>query len=112
MRVFSLCYIRNFRTLYDASYANRTLYLEVGPSVVPVFPVYTSECKLYYPITPAYAFTVNKMQGETLDHVTLVFDKEFAGPGIGYVAISRVRELKNVVPLLSCLQDHFQPIRL
>ena len=70
------------------SYANRTLFLEVGPSVVPVFPVYTSECKLYYPITPAYAFTVNKMQGETLEHVTLVFNKEFAGPGIGYVAIS------------------------
>ena len=91
-------------------FEHETLYLEVDKSIVPVFPVYKESGVKYYPITPGYAYTVHKMQGQTLKHVTLVFKQTFANPGVGYVALSRVKSLSQVVPLLSLYREHFIPI--
>lgn len=51
----------------------------------------------YFPIRLAYATTVHKSQGLTLDHVQVCFgDRFFAAAGMLYVALSRVRAPKGL----------------
>ena len=64
-----------------------------------MFAVYNGGSQ-YYPIMAGYASTFHKVMGQTLLHVTLVFDARVLSQGIGYVALSRVSSLDNVVPLL------------
>ena len=73
-------------------------FIQSKDVMIPVFPVYSSNVK-YYPLRPAYASTVHKIQGQTLNHVTLVFDMESITCGMGYVAVSRVPSLDKVVPM-------------
>ena len=89
---------------------NAIIYIETDSYVVPVFQVHDETTgKQYYPVLAAYATTVHKVQGQRLKHVTIVFEHEFTTKGLGYTAISRVKELKNVVPLLKLCRDHFIP---
>ena len=62
--------------------------------------------KRYYPIVTGYASTVRKVMGQTLQHVTLVFDMQVLSPDVRYVALLGVSSLDNVVPLL-WLRSHF-----
>ena len=39
--------------------------------------------KRYYPIVTGYASTVRKVMGQTLQHVTLVFDMQVLSPDVG-----------------------------
>ena len=52
------------------SFTRTKLFLSIsnGKQLVPIFPVYKNGI-FYYPITPGYAFTINKRQGQTLRHV-------------------------------------------
>jgi len=51
----------------------------------------------YFPLRVAYATTVHKSQGLTLDHVQVSFsDHFFSSPGMLYVALSRVRTPKGL----------------
>jgi ATP-dependent exoDNAse (exonuclease V) alpha subunit len=52
-------------------------------------------CK-QFPIKLAYAMTVHKAQGMTLDRVTIVPDLFNRAHGIGYVALSRARTIDTV----------------
>ena len=45
--------------------------------------------------------------GQTLAHVTLAFDLRKLSSAVGYVAISRVDSINNVVPLLRLGKSHF-----
>ena len=74
--------------------------------MVPVFPVYSNgqQC---YPIVAGYASTIHKVVGQTLHHVTLAFDMPILCPAVGYIALSRVSSLDNVVPLLRLRKSHF-----
>ena len=45
--------------------------------------------------------------GQTLGHMTLAFDIRMLSPGVGYVALSRVSSLDNIVPLLRLRKSHF-----
>ena len=84
-----------------------TIFIEnVSKDIIPVFPVYC-EGQQYFPILPAYASTVHKIMGQTLEHITLVFDIRMLSPAVGYVALSRVSSLDNVVPLLRLRKTHF-----
>ena len=61
----------------------------------------------YFPIVPGYASTVRKVIGQALQHVTLAFDISMLSPAVGYVALSRVSSIDNVVPLLRLRKSHF-----
>ena len=45
--------------------------------------------------------------GQTLEHITLAFDIRMLSPAVGYVALSRVSSIDNVVPLLRLRKSHF-----
>ena len=74
--------------------------------IIPVFTVYNNGQE-YFPLVAGYASTVHKVMGQTLKHVTLVFDMQMLSPAVGHVALSRVSSLENVVPLLQLRRSHF-----
>ena len=82
------------------------LFIQSLDKVIPVFAVYNNGQE-YYAIVACYVSTVHKVMGQTLSHVTLVFDMRILSQGIGYVALSRVSSLDNVVPLLRLRRSHF-----
>ena len=80
---------------------DNTIFAETSNAIVPVFAA-NSQRQEYFPIVPGYATSIHKVMGQTLQHVTLVFDVRMLSPAIGYVALSRV-----VVPLLRLRKSHF-----
>ena len=84
-----------------------TIFIENSSNdIIPVFPVYFEE-RQFFPIVAGYAFTIHKIMGQTLEHITLVFDMRMLSPAVGYVALSRVSSLENVVPLVRLRKSHF-----
>ncbi len=79
---------------------------------IPRMPLIPTETKLpfkfqrlQFPIRPAYAITINKSQGQTLDFVSLwLGDKHVFSHGQLYVALSRVSSIKNII----IASDHSQ----
>eukprot|EP00959_Pyramimonas_sp_CCMP1952_P105574 2207312-Pyramimonas_sp.AAC.1 len=58
--------------------------------LISVYPWTAETHVVHYPMRLGYATTLHKVQGATLDHVTLWLD--LAGmPAAAYVALSRVR---------------------
>ena len=60
----------------------------------------TPVCRTQVPLQLAWAITIHKAQGKTLSGVEAQLDKTAAHPGSAYVALSRVRRLKDL--FLSC----------
>lgn len=57
----------------------------------------TSCSRTQFPLTVAYAITVHKSQGATLDKAVLdISDKDFQ-PGLNYVAVNRVKAIQGVI---------------
>ena len=83
-----------------------TIFVQTANVLVPVFPVYCGGQE-HFPIVAGYASTIHKVMGQTLQHVTLAFDMQMLSPAVGYVALSRVSSLDNVVPLLRLRKSHF-----
>ena len=84
----------------------QTIFIKSGDNLIPVFPVYR-EGTPYYPLVPAYCFTVHKVMGQTIPHITLVFDSKYLPPAVGYVALPRVSHIDNDVPMLRLRKSHF-----
>ena len=83
-----------------------TIFVQTSEAIVPVFAVYSNGLE-YFPIVAGYASTIHKVMGQTLTHVTLVFDMRMLSPAVRYVALSRVSSLDDVVPLLRLRKSHF-----
>jgi hypothetical protein len=93
---------------------NATVILKLpGNKLVATYPVTCDSGngqKTTYPFRIAYANTMCKAQGQTLEKAILWFDKDNIPPGTTYVALSRVRKLTDVVfltPLKTCF---FKPV--
>ena len=82
------------------------IFIQACDKVIPVFAVYENGQE-YFPIVGGYASTVHKVMGQILQHVTLAFNIPMLSPAVGYVALSRVSSIDNVVPLLRLRRSHF-----
>ena len=82
------------------------IFVKCGDTLVPVFPVYRYR-EPCYRIVAGYCSTIHKVTGQTLPHLTLIFDCCFLSPAIGYIALSRVSSLDNVVPMLWLRKTYF-----
>lgn len=91
-------------------YRGHTWFIESAGKMIPIFPIYDGG-DMVYPLRPGYASTVHKIQGQTLRHVTLVFNKKVLTPGVGYVAVSRVRSIDKLITMFRLSRDHFRPVK-
>ena len=80
--------------------------LQNSTGLIPAFPVFVSG-HAYYPITAAYSSTVHKVMGQHMEHVTLAFENKLLPAAVGYVALTRVRNLQSIVPMLKLQKKHF-----
>ena len=84
----------------------QTIFINSGCKIIPVFPIYRDRTS-YHPMVAGYCFTIHKIMGQTLKHITLVFDTRHLAPAVGYVALSRVSPINNVVPMIRLRKTHF-----
>ena len=75
-----------------------------GRRVAPIFPVtreFVHEGRTYsreqFPLIVAYAITIHKSQGITLDKAVLNISKRDFAPGLAYVGVSRVKTLGGLM---------------
>ena len=62
------------------------IFIQSSNKIIPVFTVF-DQGEQYFPIVAGYTSTVHKVMGQTLQHVTLVFDIRILSPAVGYVLI-------------------------
>ncbi|XP_022809932.1 LOW QUALITY PROTEIN: conglutin beta 1-like [Stylophora pistillata] len=79
---------------------NATVFLKLpNDSIVAIYAVIQkveNEMRTTYPIVPAYASTICKVQGQNLGKVIVWLDSAFVPEGAAYVAISRLRKLDDL----------------
>jgi len=88
---------------YDASGPHLTIS-DDGRPVVPIFPLKrdfyrgaTTLSRTQFPLTVAFAVTIHKAQGMTVDRAVLDLSRPDFALGMSYVAVSRVRSLDGVL---------------
>lgn len=80
--------------------------LENSTGLIPVFPIFMNG-QAYYLITAACSSTVHKVMGQDIEHVTLAFENKVLPAAVGYVALTRVRNLDSIVPMLKLRRKTF-----
>ena len=53
-------------------------------------------CRTQFPVRLAYSFTINKAQGQTLEHAGILLEQPVFGHGQLYVALSRARSFNSL----------------
>ena len=91
--------------------------------IVPIAPVFrkwfdskVEHNRTMLPITPSYAITIHKSQGQTLDKIILNLGKQEFSSGLTYTAISRATKLENIAfvdpfPIQARIMDIFKSPR-
>ena len=79
----------------------KTIILQLSNNnIVQIHPVSmkteSNTVKTTMPFMPAYALTIPKAQGQTLEKCIVWLDSKVVAPGGAYVAFSRCKSLKNV----------------
>lgn len=63
-----------------------------------------------YPFVPAYALTITKAQGQTLESAIVWLDSCIVPAGGAYVALSRIRKMANLRFLVSSERIQYNPV--
>ena len=95
---------------------NKTIFLSLPSGLVVATHLVTSlkpdsTTKTCYPFVPAYAITICKSQGQTLEKVIVWMDSATAPAGAAYVALSRVRRLTDLYFMTRTYQEQYKPVR-
>ena len=64
-----------------------------------------------YPMTPAYARTISKSQGQNLRHLLVWVDCPLLPAGLAYVALSRVRRKAEISVMQPMLASQLTPVQ-
>ena len=78
-------------------------FSQLTEKIVPITPIArhwiqeSKKCmRTMIPLDPAYALTIHKSQGMSIDRIMVnLSDREFS-PGLSYVALSRCRKISNL----------------
>ena len=94
---------------------NATVFLKLRKgNIVATHPVTATDendfQRTCYPFAPAYALTMTKSQGQTLDKVIVCFDSNKVGPGSAHVALSRVWRKEDLIVITRMLYAHITPV--
>ena len=68
--------------------------------------------RVFYPIVPAYATTICKIQGQTLHKVVIWLDCPYVPRGTAYVALSRLRTLEDLSFMVYGNSEQFLPVEM
>ena len=93
---------------------NATVFLKLpNDHIVAVYPV-TATVDDYrrtsHPFVPAYASTICKIQGQNLGKIILWLDTLLVPKGSAYVALSRIRHLKDLFFITETHSEQYSPI--
>ena len=94
---------------------NEEKLIPIAPITRNWFQSNTQHTRTMIHLTPSYAITIHKSQGQTLDKIVLdIGDKEFAS-GFTYTAISRAKKLEHVAfetfPSYLIIRNIFHSVR-
>ena len=67
---------------------------------------------VFYPIVPAYATTICKIQGQTLRKVIIWLGSPYVPRGTAYVAMSRLRTLEDLSFMVYGNPEQFLPVEM
>ncbi len=107
----------NGRVAHVLQMEGNTVFLNLGNNnVVQVYPVSFPDedgfLKTVLPFIPAYALTIPKAQGQTINECIVWLDGVMVAPGGAYVALSRCRKLENIRFMTRILSSHVTPVSL
>ena len=107
----------NGRVAHVLQMEGRTVFLKLANNnIVQVYPVSSpnedGSLKTVLPFMPAYALTIPKAQGQTLNECIVWLDGCVVAPGGAYVALSRCRKLENVHFMTRVLSSQVTPVSL
>ena len=93
---------------------NSTIVLKLRNGNIAGIHLVTGETEnrpfVSYPIVPAYASTICKVQGQTLNKIVLWLDCQVVPHGAAYVAMSRIRALKDLMFLVMPKANQIKPV--
>ena len=107
----------NGRVAHVLQMEGHTVFLKLpNNNIVQVYPLtFPNEdgsLKTAFPFMPAYALTIPKGQGQTLNECIVWLDSPIVAPGEAYVALSRCRKLENIHFLMRILSSQVTPVSL
>ena len=107
-------HVVNGQTATVRTMQNATVFLTLpNDHIVAVYPVTTTldgQNQTSYHFVPAYASTICKVQGQNLGKVILWLDTQLLPKGSAYVALSRIRQLKNLYFITKTHPEQYKPI--